>query len=156
MGQAKSKANLTPLILLLLMVILLAFQVFTSENKALNYQSEIDLINLKRRMDDYPPQYYRLAHLIEQRPESQLFYKLQDNFFAIFDTRTFSPFFIPFVYLGLFRLFEKRLYQILILTLFLPVLVLTLSGPAQPFGNFSLYPFLLISFVYALLPVFKK
>lgn len=156
MAQTKSKANFIYPILVPLMLVLLIFQILSSENKALNYQSEIDLINLRQRMNDYPPRYYRLANLIEQRSESQLFYKLQDNFFTILDTRTLPAVFVPFVYFGFFRLIKNRLYYFLFLTLILPVVALTLLGPNQPLGNFSLYPFLSISIVYALFPIFKK
>ncbi|MFA5828861.1 MAG: hypothetical protein WC841_05915 [Candidatus Shapirobacteria bacterium] len=132
------------------------FQVVLSKNTPLLYQNEVDLIEQQQRMNDYPSMYYRLANIIEKRPESRLFFKLQDNFFSIFDIKSL-PFLIIFLILiGFFDLVQKGYLKYFLPLFIIPVLTLTFVGSNATVGNFCLYPVLFIFAINGFLSIAKK
>jgi hypothetical protein len=140
----------------LIVIILVGLQIYYSPHQSLFYQSEIDHIEIRQRMLDYPPFLYRLANILEQRPESLLFYRLQDNFFAILNLNLLPYILIPFFTIGLFYQIKIKPFIYFTILLFLPLITLTILGPNQPQGWFCLYPFLIVSVVYGLLRLVKK
>lgn len=139
-----------------LVIVLVVLQIFVVPKKSILYQSEIDLIEQQQRMNEYPPRFYRLANILEKRPESRLVYKLENNFFAIFEVKPIFLVLIPLLVLGFFNLIKKHEYIFLLIILGLPILVLTILGQNQKWGNFSLYPFLIICTIYGLVAMVKK
>ena len=131
-------------------------QVWVSPKQSLFYQSEIDLIEQHQRMVDYPPQLYRLAHILEERSESRLFYRLQENFFSIFDFNSPIFYMLPIVVIGFFGFLKKQNYYLIFVSLIIPVVVLTFLGANQPYGSFCLYPFLFISLINGFDAIFSK
>ena len=140
-----------------LVFFLIIVQVLTSPRQSLLYQSEIDLIEQRQRMMDYPSSLYHLAHLLEERPESRLFFRLQKNFFLIFDFNS-SPIFylLPIIVIGCFSLIKKKDYFPVFISLIIPVIFLTFLGPNLSYGYFCLYPFLFISLVNGIKTIFNK
>ncbi len=61
--------------------LLITLQVIVAFGKALQPESQIELINIGLRMNDYPPSLYRLAHILEERKEFRLFYRTEKYFF---------------------------------------------------------------------------
>ena len=115
-------------------------------------QSQIGQIEQQQRMDDYPPRFFRMANILERRNESRIFYKLEDNFFKIFDDHLWSIWLVPLVVIGGFELIYQKEYSLIGLTLGLPVLVAIYSGQ----NGFCFYPFILISSMYGLATLSKK
>lgn len=140
----------------IIVISLVALQIFLSPRQSLFFQSEVDRIEIRQRMLDYPPSLYRLANIFEQRPESLLFYRLQNNFFAILNPNSFPYILIPFLVIGLFYQIKTNKFSYFIIPLFLPLIILTLLGPNQPRDNFCLYPFLIVSIFYGLDRLAKK
>jgi hypothetical protein len=52
--------------------------------------NEMEGIHQIERMHAYPPKFYRLANILEKRPESVFIYKTENSFFNIIDTSKFS------------------------------------------------------------------
>jgi len=52
--------------------------------------SEMELVHQIERMHAYPSKFYRLANILEKRPESILIYKIENSFFNLIDTSKFS------------------------------------------------------------------
>ena len=52
--------------------------------------SEMETVHQIERMQAYPPQLYRLANILEKRPESIFFYKSKNSFFNFLDTSKYS------------------------------------------------------------------
>ncbi|MDD4938399.1 MAG: hypothetical protein PHX34_05350 [Candidatus Shapirobacteria bacterium] len=150
-GTDSMKYLLLPLVLILIVI-----QVVLAQNIGLLKQSEVELIDQQQRMNEYPPRFYRLANILEKRPESRLIYVLQDNFFSVFVFRPIFMLFVPLIMIGFFYLLKEKYYWILGVGLFLPLLVITVIGSNNRYGNFCLYPFLLISFFYGLASIFRK
>lgn len=126
------------------MAALLIFQYQTT--KPTNYRelSEMERIAQLRRMNEYPPSAYRLANLIEARPEAVVYFKLEKNFLDIFDlpklfTVYLTPILLPFFLVGLFELIKIHPKQILLIAS-LPVVLLTLIGHENTKGPISLFP----------------
>lgn len=143
-------------IFIILTLVLTATQIFVSPKQSLFYRSEIDLVKTKERMNEYPPKFYRLAHILEERKESVVLNKIQNNFFEIFDLKSIYFIFIPFLFVGFFRLIEKKEFNLLIFLFLLPVIVLSIFGTNKTYGNFCFYPFFIISLFYGFNKIFYK
>jgi len=127
-----------------LMLVLLFFQYRTTKPTDFRNLSEMEKIAQQRRMNEYPPSAYRLANLIEARPEAVTYFKLEKNFLDIFDlpllfTKYISPVLLPLFLFGLFEAIKARPKPVLLLTL-LPISLLTIIGHDNPHGPFSLFP----------------
>jgi len=144
------------LVFSILAVILSIVQLGKSNGKPFLYQSEIETVEQKQRMNDYPSQFYRAAHIIEERPESRIFFKLQKNFFTALDIREVPVFLVPLVLIGFFELIRKKEWKLLLFILVIPLLVLTYVGPDQIVGNYCIYPFIILATAYGIVPIFKK
>ncbi len=131
-------------------------QIFLSKNPPLLSQTEVDLIEQQQRMNDYPPPYFRLANIFEKRPESRLFFKLQNNFFAIFNLNLLPFILVPIILIGFFDLIKNRNYWYILFLLIIPTITLTFTGPNQTWGNFCLLPFIIISTINGLFSFIKK
>jgi len=142
--------------LLFLVIFLSVRQIFRSNYHSLTYQSEIELVEMRQRMIDYPPRYYRLAHIIEERPESRIFFKLQSKFFNVIDLKSLPFFITPLVILGLFKIIEDKHHAFLAITLLIPIVFSLLFGPENISNNYSLYPFIFLSSIYGLASLIKK
>ncbi len=106
--------------------------------------TEIEKISQLRRMNEYPPAFYRLANLIEARPEAVMYFKLEKNFLKNFDllslfTSYLHPIFFPFFVIGFFEAVKNNPKPVLFLA-FLPIALLTIIGHENPLGPFSLFP----------------
>lgn len=120
----------------------------------------MEKINQLRRMNEYPPSAYRLANLIEARPEAVVYFKLERNFLNIFDlpklfTVYLTPILLPFFLVGLFELVKIHPKQILLIAS-LPVVLLTLIGHENTKGPISLYPIILTAAGYGMIVMVKK
>ncbi len=106
--------------------------------------TEIERIAQLRRMNEYSPAFYRLANLIEARPEAVIYFKLEKNFLENFDlfslfTSYIQPIFLPFFVIGFFEAVKNNPKPVLFLTS-LPIALLTIIGHENAMGPFSLYP----------------
>lgn len=52
--------------------------------------TEMELVHQIERMHAYPSNFYRLANILEKRPESIFIYKIENLFFNIIDTSKLS------------------------------------------------------------------
>lgn len=52
--------------------------------------NEMEIVHQIERMHAYPPNLYRLANILEKRPEFIILHKLENYFFIFFDTSRFS------------------------------------------------------------------
>lgn len=68
--------------------------------------SEVEMIEIKQRMNEYPPAMYRLANVLENR--LKYLYRLQKIIFNYFDFNSSYYIFSPVVIICLFKLIEKR------------------------------------------------
>ncbi len=68
--------------------------------------SEIDKIEIKTRMDEYPPSMYRLANILENR--FRYIYRIKNIFFNYFDFNSVYYVLTPFVVISFFKLFETK------------------------------------------------
>lgn len=142
-----------------LLFLLLFFQVKTTNRVPLTHLSEDEIVRQIQRMREYDNP--RIAHILEERPEALVFFRIQNNlsqlvdpnfyFFAnhpreragINEFEKFPYLLIPFFIYGFYKLVRKKEYFFLIFYLFLPLLVLSLIGLNNPLGPFSLFPFIL-------------
>lgn len=130
------------------MLVLLFFQYKTTKPTNFGQLTEIEKIAQLRRMNEYSPSVYRLANLIEARPEAIVYFKLEKNFLDVFDlerlfTIYLSPILLPLFLIGLFEAIRARPRPVLFLTA-LPVALLTIIGHSNPRGPFILFPVIYI------------
>lgn len=135
---------------------LLFFQYRGTKLTVYNQLTEIEKIAQLRRMNEYPQTFYRLANLIEARPEAVLYFKLEKNFLDNFDllslfTMYIQPIFFPFFIIGFFEAIKNNPKPVLFVTS-PPLVLLTIIGHDNPMGPFSLFP---IIYGCALLGIFK-
>ena len=140
----------------ILAIVLSIIQLVNSNSRPFLYQSEIALVEQKQRMNEYPPRFYRVAHILEERVESRVLYKLQKNFFTALDIREVPFILVPLIFIGFFQLIQKKESKLLLFTLVVPLIVLTYLGPDQRIGNYCIYPFVILSSIYGIIPIFKK
>ena len=70
--------------------------------------NEVELIEIKHRMDEYPPFMYRTANILENR--LKYLYRLEKIFFSFFDFNSVYYFLTPIFVICLFKLFENKKY----------------------------------------------
>lgn len=142
-----------------LLLLLLLIQVKTTNIVPLTRLSEDEVVRQIQRMREYNNP--RIAHILEERPEALIFFKLQNNlsqlvdpnfyFFAnhpreragVNEFEKFPYLLIPFFIYGLYKLVKKREYLFFAVYLLFPLAVLSLIGLNNPLGPFSLFPFIL-------------
>jgi len=78
---------------------------FVPKQKFLGW-SEVEQIEIKQRMDEYPHQYYRLANILENR--ARYFYRAEKIFFNFLDFNSVFYILTPIVVIGLFKLIDKK------------------------------------------------
>jgi len=156
MIQMKNKYNL---ILFLLYLPFLLIQYFTTKPTKYLEQTEMESVEQVFRMHQYPPYAYRLANIIEARPEFRIYFKLEKNFINIFDISNFFNsyriFLLPIFLIGYFEIFKKYPKETLFFS-FLPIVLLTIIGHQNLYGPISLYPIMLLSIIIGLLKLANK
>ncbi|MBP9817748.1 hypothetical protein KBC75_03265 [Candidatus Shapirobacteria bacterium] len=116
--------------------------------------NEMELVHQLDRMNQYPPATYRLAHIIEARPESVILSKLQTNFIDVFDINTifqeyYWPIFLPLFLYGLFKIINSNNPKLLI-TFSIPIILLTFIGHQSTVGPACLYPSITLCIFYGI------
>lgn len=161
-------------------VVLGFFQYRTTNISSLTKLSEIEKTVQIERMREYPSP--RMAHIIEERPESIALTRLQNNLFENLDVNLyffgnyprsrvgydeFEKFFyilIPFFAIGLIKILEdkqslllrsKKIREVGI-SFFVPLLFLSVIGNKNPMGPFLLFPFFIVSICKGIYEVFKR
>jgi len=102
-----------------------------------------------QKMNLYPPQLFRLANIIESRPEFSLYFRLEKNFTEIFNfSKLYSNYLELFVFLSLLviicRLFINRPRLALTVSLS-PLVVLSLFPGTKEDIFFVFLPLILLS-----------
>ncbi len=148
-------APINILVILLFTIGLCILQFSQSKNRNLLGQTNIEIIEQIQRMNDYPPKFYRMANILENRPESRLSYKLQKNFFSSLDINQVPFFLLPFLFIGSMHFISKKQAKLIYLLLVFPVITITLIGTAPNVPNYCLYPFIIYSSLNGLLVLLK-
>jgi len=137
--------------ILYLLVAYFQYQTTTPINYFL--KTEIEQVEQQQRMDSYPQYAYRLANIIEARPEFNIYFKLEKNFIKIFDITIYNNYltilFLPLFLYGYFGLVKIKTKQILLLNS-IPIITLTIFGHQNIYGPFVLYPLIFISILFGI------
>ncbi len=118
--------------------------------------NEIETIDQINRMHQYPNYAFRIGHILEERRESIVLFKLDKNFTDTFNLLLFpNPFLtlfvLPFFIFGFFKSISKNPIFSLVL-LCLPLLLFTLIGHQNSSGPICFYPIILAYSLYSLIP----
>lgn len=142
---------------------ILLIQVTTTQKASLTEIGNDDRREIDLRLRAYPPSVLRIGYWIEERKESIALSRITNNFFENLDPnlyffansprarvgiKEFEKFpyvLFPVFVLGVLRLIGKEKKSFWILTLFLPLFILSFIGNKNQLGPFSLLPFLVIS-----------
>jgi len=157
---------------IMLFLFLLIFQVKTTVPSSLTSLTNDQIRQRDQRLREYPPVRINVfgktlwipaAHLLEGRIESIAFSRIKENFFETLDPNLYffanSPrqrigidefekfpyIYLPFFIYGVFFLFENKDKQILLISVFLPIILLSVLGHNNPIGPFLLFPFLAVA-----------
>ncbi len=137
----------------------LLIQYFTTKPTKFLEQTEMDSVEQVFRMHQYPPFAYRLANIIEARPEFRIYFKLEKNFINIFDISNlfngYRLFLLPIFLIGYLEIFKKHPKETLLISS-LPILLLTIIGHQNLYGYICLYPIILISIIFGFLKFTNK
>jgi hypothetical protein len=116
-------------------------------------QTEMEQIEQQQRMDSYPQFAYRLANIIEVRPEFNIYFKLEKNFIKIFDLTIYNNYLtiilLPIFLFGYFNLIKTNAKNTLLISL-IPILTLTIFGHQNIYGPFVLYPIFAMSILFGI------
>lgn len=137
---------------------ILIIQFITTKNPNLSYITPTEEQLLNSRRTQLPTTFGRY---LQSKP-TNMFYKFQQNFFRTSDIniyffaehpreragiKEFNKFHficLPFFLIGIFISLKSRSWQLL-LALLIPMILLSIIGPDNPLGPFSLYPFFAVS-----------
>jgi hypothetical protein len=146
--------------LLLSLLLLIFFQIRTTQKTSLTAISNDDRRIIDMRLRAYPFSLVRVGHWLEERKESMALYKISQNFFENLDPnlyffanhprervgiREFEKFpyiLLPFFFLGIVRLKNKVFWAV---SFAVPLLILSFIGNQNNLGSFSLFPFFAVS-----------
>lgn len=106
--------------------------------------TEMETVHQINRLHQYPQYTFRLGHILEERPESTLLFKLKKNFtdtfnFLLFPNIFITIIFIPFFIIGIFKSIST--HPRFTLTLVVSSIILfTFIGHQNSNGPICLYP----------------
>jgi hypothetical protein len=113
----------------------------------------VDQIN---RIHQYPNYAFRLGHIIEERPESIILFKLDKNFtdtlnFLLFPNAFLTIILLPLFLIGIFKSITPHpiFTSILVCS---SLLLFTIIGHQNSSGPICLYPTILAYSLYSLIP----
>lgn len=142
-------------------LLLIILQIRTTNFVPFTKLSENEKVIQIRRMREYENP--RIAHVLEERPEFIIFYKLQTNisqaldpnfyFFAnhprervgVNEFEKFSYLLLPFFINGFYILVKNKKYFLILTFLIIPLTLTSIIGLNNPLGPFSLFPFIFIA-----------
>lgn len=151
-----------PIPLVLAMVLLLFFQVRTTQKTSLTAISNDDRRVIDMRLRAYPSRFLRVGYWLEERKESIAFWRITQNLFENLDPnlyffanhprqrvgiREFEKFpylLLPVFVLGLLGFSSKKYLNFWLIFFFIPLLILAFVGNQNSLGPFSLFPFFVI------------
>ena len=106
--------------------------------------TEMETVHQINRLHQYPQYAFRLGHILEDRPESTLLFKLEKNFTDTFDFLLFpnifiTIIFIPFFIIGIFKsiIAHPRFTLALVVS---SIILFTIIGHQNSNGPICLYP----------------
>jgi hypothetical protein len=149
-------SNASFLLSLLVIAISLAIQVKQTRLTNFSHLTEIETIEQINRIHQYPNYAFRLGHIIEERKESIIFFKLEKNFIESFDLLLFPNIFLtavilPFFIIGFFKSINKKPIHNMIL-ICLPIILLTIIGHQNSSGPTCLYPIIFAYSLFSIIP----
>lgn len=140
-----------------LMTVLSLFQIKQTQITDFFNLTEMETVHQINRMHQYPSYAFRLGHILEERPESIIFFKLNQNFTDTFNLTLFpnhflTIIFLPFFIIGIFKSISKHLIFTLSLIIS-SVLLFTFIGHQNLYGPVLLYPLIFTYSLYSLIPL---
>lgn len=147
-------SNSSFLLSILAVAISLIIQIKQTRLTNLSQFTEIETVEQINRIHQYPNYAFRLGHIIEERKESIIFFKLEKNFIESFDLLLFHNVFLttavlPFFIIGVFKGINKKPIHTIIL-ICMPIILLTIIGHQNSSGPTCFYP---IIFAYSLFSI---
>ncbi len=156
-------------ILLVFLLILVFFQIKTTNVSPLTELTQQEKLLQIQRMKEYPPVHFKIlnkdiwipaAHWLEERGETLSLYRIEKNltdavslnlyFFAnhpnervgVKEFEKFPYILLPFFAIGFLGLDYKKNFWLVFSSLVLPLIVIAFIGQNNPTGPFSLFPFI--------------
>lgn len=169
------------LIAALAFALLLFLDYKTSSKNSLTFLNDNEQMHLLERLKAYPPVYFKLgskiiwipaANWLEQRKETLVFYKLEENFSELIDpnlyffanhprervgAQEFEKFpyiLLPFLIFGLLSINKKNLKVFLLAAS--PLVLNSIIGNSNPAGPFALFPLIVVSVSLGIAPFISK
>jgi hypothetical protein len=150
------------IIFLFAFVLLLLFQIKTTNIKTAYSFTPYEIDLQIRRMNMYPPSLARLGHIIEVRREIQILEKLQNNFFAVMDFKEYFPnrlpyIFSPFLFIGLYVFVkDRKKWKKFFYAFLFSIVMLTFLGPNAKYGPVLIMPFFVFFVVLGILKIIRR
>jgi len=118
--------------------------------------TEMETVGQINRIHQYPNYAFRLGHILEERLEFIILFKLEKNFtdtlnFLFFPNAFLTIIFLPLFLIGVFKsITQHRIFTLILVCS--PILLFTLIGHQNSSGPVCLYPIILAYFLYSLIP----
>jgi hypothetical protein len=144
-----------------LYLLLVLFQIKTTNIKSAYTLSPSQIDLQIRRMNMFPPALARLGYIVEVKKEVQIFARLQDNFFTVVDIKEYFPSRLPYIvsplfFIGLyFFVKERHKWQEVFYAFVLTIGILTIIGSYAKYGPVIMYPFFALFILLGLFKVIK-
>lgn len=163
-------------------LILVLFQINTTNLQDLSYLNNDEQRVQHMRLNEYPPVkislfgktvWVPIAHWLEERKEMIIFYRLEENFFQAIDpnlyffsnhprervgVNEFEKFLyplLPFFFVGIYRYVKEKQY-FLIGTMFFSVIVISIVGFVNALGPFLIFPYISLAIYLGLEHVYVR
>lgn len=118
--------------------------------------TEIETVNQINRMHQYPSYTFRLGHILEERSETIIFFKLEQNFTNTFDLLIFPNTFLtiallPLFLIGFFKSIKSHpIFSLILISL--PILLFTIIGHQNSSGPTCIYPIIFAYVFFSIIP----
>jgi len=166
-----------------LMFILVFLQWRTTQIRSLTLLSNDQIRQQDQRLNEYPPIAIEIfgtkiwipfAHWLEGRNETRIYYRIRESFFEVIDPNLyffannprqrvgitefekFPYILLPFFVSGVYKLVYTKKYKLLFVSMFLPVITISVIGHNNNFGPFSLFPFISMAIFIEVLSFYDK
>lgn len=142
-------------------IVLLVFQVLTTNIKSAYDFSAFEIDRQISRMNEYPPFVARMGYILEVKKEIQIVRKLESNFFTVIDFKEYFPSRIPyilspFIFIGLYIFINERGERKLIFNSFLfSIIFLSVIGSHAKYGPILILFFFAIFIFLTIQKIFK-
>ncbi len=153
---------LTKWVLTFSYILLLIFQIKTTNIRGAYTPTPAETDNQIQRMNYYPPSLARIGYVLETNKKTQFVRSLERNLFTVIDFNSYIPKLLPYLlsplfFMGLYYFIKcRKKYALMFYGFILTIILMTFIGSKGKYGPVLMVPFIYFITTLPIIKLFKK